>query len=87
MIALAKTARDFSPPEHSIGFLFKICEIPIPSMMLSKLRTKSTYVKANIKGKRTISRIPFVGNKIYGCNHKGGVELYVANVSLGEVAE
>ena len=34
------------------------------SMMLSKLRTKSTYIKANIKGKRTISKIPFIGEKI-----------------------
>lgn len=41
------------------------------SMMLSKLRTKSTYVKANIKGKRTISRIPFVGNKIVKLVQRG----------------
>lgn len=41
------------------------------SMMLSKLRTKSTYVKANIKGKRTISRIPFVGDKIVRLVQKG----------------
>jgi 1-deoxy-D-xylulose-5-phosphate synthase len=34
------------------------------SMMLSKLRTKSAYVKVNIKGKRTISKIPFVGEKL-----------------------
>ena len=34
------------------------------SMMLSKLRTKSTYVNMNIKGKTTISKIPFVGKKI-----------------------
>ena len=34
------------------------------SMMLSKLRTKSFYVKANIKGKRTINKIPFIGEKI-----------------------
>lgn len=41
------------------------------SMMLSKLRTKSTYVKANIKGKRTISKIPFVGNKIIKLVQRG----------------
>ena len=34
------------------------------SMMLSKLRTKSVYVKANIKGKKTIKKIPFIGEKI-----------------------
>ncbi len=34
------------------------------SMMLSKLRTKSTYVRANVKGKKTISKIPFLGDKI-----------------------
>ena len=41
------------------------------SMMLSKLRTKSTYVKVNIKGKRTISKIPFVGDKIVRLVQKG----------------
>lgn len=41
------------------------------SMMLSKLRTKSTYVKVNIKGKKTISKIPFVGNKIVKLVQKG----------------
>ena len=34
------------------------------SMMLSKLRTKSTYIKANLKGKKTIRKIPFIGEKI-----------------------
>ena len=34
------------------------------SMMLSKLRTKSFYVKANIKGKKTIKKIPIIGEKI-----------------------
>lgn len=41
------------------------------SMMLSKLRTKSTYVKANIKGKRTISKIPFIGGKIVKLVQRG----------------
>lgn len=41
------------------------------SMMLSKLRTKSTYVKANTRGKRTISKIPFIGNKIVKLVQKG----------------
>ena len=41
------------------------------SMMLSKLRTKNTYVKANIKGKRTISKIPFVGEKIVKLVQRG----------------
>ncbi len=41
------------------------------SMMLSKLRTKSMYVKANIKGKRTISKIPFIGEKIVKLVQKG----------------
>ncbi len=41
------------------------------SMMLSKLRTKSTYVKVNIKGKRTIAKIPFIGNKIVRLVQKG----------------
>lgn len=34
--ALAKTTRDFSPPEHSSGFFFNIGPIPIISMILSK---------------------------------------------------
>lgn len=41
------------------------------SMMLSKLRTKSTYISFNIKGKRTISKIPFVGNKIVKLVQRG----------------
>lgn len=41
------------------------------SMMLSKLRTKSTYVKVNIKGKKTINKIPFFGNKIVKLVQKG----------------
>lgn len=41
------------------------------SMMLSKLRTKSTYIKANLKCKRTISKIPFVGDKIIKLVQKG----------------
>ena len=41
------------------------------SMMLSKLRTKSTYVKANTKGKRTIKRIPFIGDKIVKLVQRG----------------
>lgn len=41
------------------------------SMMLSKLRTKSAYVKANTKGKRTISKIPFLGNKIVKLVQRG----------------
>lgn len=41
------------------------------SMMLSKLRTKSTYVNMNIKGKTTISKIPFVGKKIVKFVQKG----------------
>ncbi len=41
------------------------------SMMLSKLRTKSTYVKANIKGKKTISKIPFFGEKIIKLVQRG----------------
>lgn len=41
------------------------------SMMLSKLRTKSTYIKANTRGKRTISKIPFIGNKIVKLVQKG----------------
>lgn len=34
------------------------------SMMLSKLRTKSVYVKASVKGKKVISKIPVVGKKV-----------------------
>jgi 1-deoxy-D-xylulose-5-phosphate synthase len=34
------------------------------SMMLSKLRTKGMYVKSNIKAKKIINKIPFVGKKI-----------------------
>lgn len=34
------------------------------SMMLSKLRTKGVYLKSNLKGKKIINKIPFVGNKI-----------------------
>jgi len=34
------------------------------AMVLSKLRTKDLYVKANIKGKSFVSRIPIVGKKI-----------------------
>ena len=34
------------------------------SMMLSKLRTKSVYVNTSLKGKKIISRIPIIGNKI-----------------------
>ena len=41
------------------------------SMMLSKLRTKSMYVKANTKGKRTISKIPFIGEKIIKLVQRG----------------
>lgn len=41
------------------------------SMMLSKLRTKSTYVNMNIKGKTTISKIPLVGKKIVKFVQKG----------------
>ena len=41
------------------------------SMMLSKLRTKNTYIRANIKGKRTISKIPFVGEKIVKLVQRG----------------
>ena len=41
------------------------------SMMLSKLRTKSTYIKANMKGKRTISKIPFIGDRIIKLVQKG----------------
>ena len=41
------------------------------SMMLSKLRTKSVYVKANIKGKRTIKKIPFIGDKIVKLVQRG----------------
>lgn len=40
-------------------------------MMLSKLRTKSTYVNMNIKGKTTISKIPLVGKKIVKFVQKG----------------
>ncbi len=41
------------------------------SMMLSKLRTKSTYIKANTKGKKTIRKIPFVGEKIVKLVQRG----------------
>ncbi len=41
------------------------------SMMLSKLRTKSTYVKANQKGKKTIKKIPFIGEKIIKLVQRG----------------
>lgn len=41
------------------------------SMMLSKLRTKSTYVKVNLKGKKSISKIPFIGNKVIKLVQKG----------------
>ena len=41
------------------------------SMMLSKLRTKSSYVKLNIKGKRVIKKVPFIGNKIVKLVQKG----------------
>ena len=34
------------------------------SLMLSKVRTQNLYVNTNIKGKRKISKIPFVGKKI-----------------------
>ena len=34
------------------------------SMMLSKLRTKGVYVKGNLKGKKFINKIPFVGKKL-----------------------
>ena len=34
------------------------------SMLLSKLRTKSIYVNTSIKGKKTITKLPFVGKKI-----------------------
>ena len=34
------------------------------SLMLSKVRTQNLYVNTNIKGKRRISKIPFVGKKI-----------------------
>lgn len=34
------------------------------SLMLSKIRTQNLYVNTNIKGKRRISKIPFVGKKI-----------------------
>lgn len=34
------------------------------SMMLSKLRTKSVYVKASVKGKKIIGKIPVVGKKV-----------------------
>ncbi len=34
------------------------------AMVLSKLRTKDLYVKANMKGKSFVSRIPIVGKKI-----------------------
>ncbi len=34
------------------------------SMMLSKLRTKGFYVKGNLKGKKVINKIPFIGKKI-----------------------
>ncbi len=34
------------------------------SMLLSKLRTKNIYVNTSIKGKKTISKIPFVGKKV-----------------------
>ena len=41
------------------------------SMMLSKLRTKSTYVKINTKGKKIIKKVPFVGSKIVKLVQKG----------------
>ena len=41
------------------------------SMMLSKLRTKSTYVKMNLKGKRTIRKIPIIGEKIIKLVQRG----------------
>lgn len=41
------------------------------SMMLSKLRTKNVYVKANMKGKRTIRKIPFIGEKIVKLVQRG----------------
>ena len=41
------------------------------SMMLSKLRTKSTYVRANMKGKKTIRKIPFIGEKIVKLVQRG----------------
>lgn len=41
------------------------------STMLSKLRTKSTYIKANMKGKRTIRKIPFIGEKIVKLVQRG----------------
>lgn len=49
------------------------------SMMLSKLRTKSIYMKINIKGKRTISKIPIVGQKIVKLVQKGkrGIKQFV----------
>lgn len=34
------------------------------SMVLSKLRTKGFYVKSNLKGKKVINKVPFVGKKI-----------------------
>ncbi len=34
------------------------------SMVLSKLRTKGFYVKSNLKGKKLIGEIPFVGKKM-----------------------
>ena len=34
------------------------------SLMLSKIRTQNIYVNTNVKGKRKISKIPFVGKKI-----------------------
>lgn len=34
------------------------------SMVLSKLRTKGFYVKSNLKGKKIINKVPFVGKKI-----------------------
>lgn len=49
------------------------------SMMLSKLRTKSVYVKINTKGKRAIKKVPFIGNKIVKLvqNGKRGIKQLV----------
>ena len=41
------------------------------SMMLSKLRTKSFYVQTNLKGKKAISKIPFVGKKVVKLVQRG----------------
>ena len=49
------------------------------SMMLSKLRTKSVYVNASVKGKRIINKIPFIGKKVvkFVQNTKRGIKQLV----------